>query len=129
MIKNNQPIVRETRFWDASSAKTISLREKETDVDYRFMPEPDLLPLVLTPERIEKVQGNLRELPDVTRNRFLQLYQVGNYEIDIILEHDVVDYFETIAKQVDPKKAASWYALFLYCNFGFFTRFNTKKGL
>src|SRR5207253_879066 len=77
--------------------------------DYRYFPEPDLPPLSIGEDWIERVRKNLPELPAPRRTRFIEQYRLSEYDAGMLsAERDLADYFEAAAKQADPKKIANW---------------------
>ncbi|HET7617959.1 MAG TPA: Asp-tRNA(Asn)/Glu-tRNA(Gln) amidotransferase subunit GatB [Vicinamibacterales bacterium] len=98
----------DTRLWDPAAGRTISMRTKEEADDYRYFPEPDLLPLTLTPAWIEEVARAIPELPDARRRRFVTQYHLPAYDAGVLTQSmDVADYFEEAAKASGDAKAAS----------------------
>ncbi len=101
-------VVQETRLWNADRAETASMRSKEEAHDYRYFPEPDLPPLVVTASWVEEVRASLPELPAAKRSRFVAEYGIPDYDAGVLtLSRDVADYFETVAKESGNAKAAS----------------------
>jgi aspartyl-tRNA(Asn)/glutamyl-tRNA(Gln) amidotransferase subunit B len=91
-------VLQETILWDAAEGETRSMRGKEESHDYRYFPEPDLLPLVLTGEWIEEVRAELPELPAERKTRFLEQYALPEAEAHLLtLEGPLADYFEEVA--------------------------------
>ncbi|MEY2334646.1 Asp-tRNA(Asn)/Glu-tRNA(Gln) amidotransferase subunit GatB [Acidithiobacillus ferrianus] len=102
-------IVQETRLYDAGRGETRSMRSKEEANDYRYFPDPDLLPLVLDPARIARVRGTLPELPDIKRARFMRQYALPAYDAGVLtMSRVLADYYEQVAVGVDSKLAANW---------------------
>jgi aspartyl-tRNA(Asn)/glutamyl-tRNA(Gln) amidotransferase subunit B len=103
-------IVQETRLWDADNQKTYSMRSKEDAHDYRYFPDPDLTPLVISREYVEKLRSELPELPDEKKNRFVSEFTLSDYDADVLTSvKQLADYFEeTVQKGANPKKAANW---------------------
>jgi aspartyl-tRNA(Asn)/glutamyl-tRNA(Gln) amidotransferase subunit B len=102
-------IVQETRLYDANKGETRSMRNKENAHDYRYFPDPDLLPLVLSDEEIAKVKASLPELPDEKKERFMRDYQLSSYDAGVLVaDQESAHFFETVAKGRDPKLAANW---------------------
>jgi len=102
-------VVQETRLYDANKGETRSMRSKENAHDYRYFPDPDLLPLVLSDEEIATVKGSLPELPDEKKERFMRDYQLSSYDAGVLVaEQESAHFFETVAKGRDPKLAANW---------------------
>jgi aspartyl-tRNA(Asn)/glutamyl-tRNA(Gln) amidotransferase subunit B len=103
-------IVQETRLWDADKGETQSMRGKEEAHDYRYFPDPDLLPLVLDENWIERVRKTLPELPDAKRARFVSQYQLPAYDAEVLASsRGLADFFETCVKDYShPKKVSNW---------------------
>lgn len=102
-------IEQETRQFDATTGTTKFMRKKEFANDYRYFPEPDLPPLVLSDEYIEEIRRNLPELPDAKKARFMETMGLTKYDATIICENkEVADFFEKAAKGHDGKKVANW---------------------
>jgi len=102
-------VVQETRLFDANKGETRSMRSKENAHDYRYFPDPDLLPLVLSDEEIAAVQNSLPELPDEKKERFMRDYQLSSYDAGVLVaDQESAHFFETVAKGRDPKLAANW---------------------
>jgi aspartyl-tRNA(Asn)/glutamyl-tRNA(Gln) amidotransferase subunit B len=109
ILEGGGSIVQETRLYDANRDETRSMRSKEEANDYRYFPDPDLLPLVLDEARIEKVRQSLPELPDAKRERFMQAYQLSAYDAGVLTAgRDLADYYESVADGVEGKLAANW---------------------
>ena len=109
ILESGGSIVQETRLYDANRDETRSMRSKEEANDYRYFPDPDLLPLVLDEARIEKVRQGLPELPDAKRERFMQQYQLSAYDAGVLTAgRDLADYYEVVADGVEGKLAANW---------------------
>ncbi|HEV8255252.1 MAG TPA: Asp-tRNA(Asn)/Glu-tRNA(Gln) amidotransferase subunit GatB [Vicinamibacteria bacterium] len=101
-------VVQETRLWNADRAETAPMRSKEEAQDYRYFPEPDLPPLVVSSAWVEEVRGSLPELPAEKRRRFVTEYGIPDYDAGVLtLAREVADYFETVAKHSSNAKAAS----------------------
>lgn len=108
LIRMGKKVVRETRHYDEVNNITISLRTKEEEQDYRYFPEPDLVP-IYTAELVEEVKGTLPEMPEEKRERLKAQYGIGdNFAKVLVLDPKMADYFEEVAKEVDAKLAASW---------------------
>ena len=110
VIKDGGKIVQETRLWDDDNGKTRPMRGKEDSHDYRYFPDPDLLPLIVEDEWVEKVKATLPELPLQKRNRFVKEYGIPDSDADVLTsEKALAAYYEqVIEKGADPKKAANW---------------------
>ena len=102
-------INQETRLYDANRDETRSMRSKEMAHDYRYFPDPDLLPLELDDAFIAKLKSELPELPDDKKNRFVKDYGLTAYDADVLVgERENAQFFETVAKGRDAKIAANW---------------------
>ena len=109
ILESGGRIVQETRLYDANRDETRSMRGKEEANDYRYFPDPDLLPLVLDESRIERVRATLPELPDAKRIRFMHQYALPVYDADVLTASRALeDYYEQVAVGVDGKLAANW---------------------
>jgi len=103
-------IVQETRLWDPEKNRTLSMRGKEEAHDYRYFPDPDLLPLVIDDHWIEQVRRELPELPDEKRQRFISEYQLPSYDADLLTSsRELAEYFEECAESGrDAKQISNW---------------------
>ncbi len=119
-IYDNGGIVKqETRLYDSDNGETRSMRGKENANDYRYFPDPDLLPVVLTDEYIENIRKNLPELPEVKKARYIAELGLTPYDASVLTaDKETSAYFETAAKGQDAKKVANWVMgdLFAYLN-------------
>ena len=108
-LEGGNKIVQETRLFDTNSGKTKTMRSKEEAHDYRYFPDPDLLPLELTDKRIEDIRKTLPELPDDLKTRLIEQYGLGSYDARVISsDQDTAEYFETLSNGRDAKQAANW---------------------
>lgn len=99
VIESGGVIVQETRRWDEAKGVTVSMRSKEEAHDYRYFPEPDLMPILTTDETIEAIKKALPEMPDSRRVRYMEEYQLTPYDADLIVASRLIaDFFETAAK-------------------------------
>jgi len=102
-------VTQETRLYDSDAGETRPMRIKEFAHDYRYFPDPDLLPLVLTDEYIRKIEADLPELPDAKKQRFIADYGLSPYDAQVLAaERETANYFERVAKGRDAKQAANW---------------------
>jgi len=109
IIEEGGVIHQETRLFDAKTGETRSMRSKEEAHDYRYFPDPDLLPLELTQTYVDGLAKGLPELPDDKRARFIKDYGLSPYDSDVLVtERESSDYFEAVAKGRDAKLAANW---------------------
>jgi aspartyl-tRNA(Asn)/glutamyl-tRNA(Gln) amidotransferase subunit B len=109
VLEDGGTIVQETRLFNATTGETRSLRSKEDAPDYRYFPDPDLLPLEVDAAWVEEIRRSLPELPDAKKKRFMESYGLSAYDAGV-LAGDVVSaqYFETVADGRDAKLAANW---------------------
>ena len=109
-LAHGEPLRQETRLWDAEREETRPMRSKEFAHDYRYFPEPDLLPLVVDRTWVDEVRATLPELPAPRRERFVRDYQLSTYDADVLTQRkDIADYFEAgIAAGAVPKEMANW---------------------
>ena len=106
VIEGGGKIVQETRRFDAGRGETRSMRSKEDAHDYRYFPDPDLLPLILKPEFVESIKANLPELPDAKKARFVKEYGLTSYDAGVLVaERETAEFFETVAKGRDAREA------------------------
>tara|TARA_B100000700_G_scaffold57415_1_gene62203 strand:+ start:18 stop:1478 length:1461 start_codon:yes stop_codon:yes gene_type:complete len=109
IIENGGEVKQETRLYDPNKNETRSMRSKEEAHDYRYFPDPDLLPLNISNERIEKYKNELPELPDQKRERFQKDYGLSFYDADVLtVDKSYADFFETVSKDRDAKFVANW---------------------
>ena len=110
ILEDGGRIVQETRLYDSERNETRSMRSKEVANDYRYFPEPDLLPVQIDQQFIEEIRSTLPELPDIKRQRFIEDYKLSEYDA-LVLASDLAtaDYFETVASvSGDAKLSANW---------------------
>ncbi len=99
----------ETRLFDPSNGETRSMRSKEEAHDYRYFPDPDLLPVELTAEEVERIRAGLPELPDAKKQRFIDEYGISAGDAGVLVaERETAAFFEEVADGRDPKLAANW---------------------
>ncbi len=102
-------IDQETRLFDPGKGETRSMRSKEEAHDYRYFPDPDLLPLELSMDFVGELEASLPELPDAKKQRFMQEFGLSDYDANVLVaERESADYFEAIAQGRDGKVAANW---------------------
>ena len=108
------PIVQETRRWDSEALETASMRSKENAHDYRYFPEPDLVPVELSAEEVEEWRALLPEKPEARRARMVADYGIAEYDAEVLSQHkENADYFEAAAKGMDRKTAKTLCNLFM----------------
>ena len=110
LLEDGVSIIQETRLFDPDRNETRSMRSKEVANDYRYFPEPDLLPIVLSDDYIESIRTALPELPAAKRERFIDEYQLSNYDASLLVSSpDMAAYFETAVSACnEPKTTANW---------------------
>ena len=109
IIEDGGTIMQETRLFDPNRGETRSMRSKEEAHDYRYFPDPDLLPLELNAEAVAALKAKLPELPDEKKARFVRDFGLSPYDAgQLVAERETADYFETVAKERDAKLAANW---------------------
>ncbi len=110
LLRADERVIQETRHWDAANNVTMSLRSKEEAHDYRYFPEPDLVPMELSGEWIEDLKNTLPELPDARKKRFVEAYGLSVYDAELLTSSKTMgDYFEECARAYnDAKKISNW---------------------
>lgn len=110
LLEEGGTVVQETRTWDEKEGVTKSMRKKEEANDYRYFPEPDLVPFTVSEEYIEEIRKTLPELPDARKERYMESYGLTSYDADYLTNDKArADYFEAmVAAGADPKEAANW---------------------
>jgi len=110
LVERGGQVVQETRLYDPDKNETRPMRTKEEANDYRYFPDPDLLPLTLDESFIQRATEDLPELPDARRQRFRDHYGLSDYDADLLTaSRDLADYFESVAQATgDAKLAANW---------------------
>ncbi len=108
VLRSGKKVVQETRLFDSQKGVTFAMRSKEKDHDYRYFPDPDLLPVVVTEDYLEKIRLSLPELPEEKFNRFVDEFNIPKKDAEILSSSKpLAQYFEQCAKQVNDKKAVS----------------------
>jgi len=110
VLEEGNPVIQETRLWDPSKNKTASMRGKEEAHDYRYFPDPDLVPLIVDQQWIQSVAEKMPELPTAKKARFIKQFQLSAYDAGVLTASiDLADFFEkTISNLKDIKQAANW---------------------
>jgi len=109
IIEGGGTIHQETRLYDPGKGETRSMRSKEDAHDYRYFPDPDLLPLELRPDWVEKIKASLPELPDERKARYIKNFGLSHYDAGVLVaEKETATFFEAVAKGRDAKQAANW---------------------
>ena len=110
VLEEGSPVIQETRLWDPAKNKTTSMRGKEEAHDYRYFPDPDLVPLIVDDKWIQEVEKSLPELPDKKRSRFTKEYKLKDYDAKVLTSSiELANFFEeTAAPLKNKKQAANW---------------------
>ena len=109
LIEDGKTIDQETRLFDAKKNETRSMRSKEDAHDYRYFPDPDLLPLEVTDDFIKKIRSDIPELPDEKKKRFIEKFKLSPYEATLLVSDiETSKYFEDVIKESDVKLATNW---------------------
>ncbi|MDD3308208.1 MAG: Asp-tRNA(Asn)/Glu-tRNA(Gln) amidotransferase subunit GatB [Acetobacterium sp.] len=109
-LKKGHTIIQETRKWDDTKGTSSSLRSKEEAHDYRYFPEPDLVPIVLEPAYIEKIKSELPELPEAKKQRYIDEYKLPEYDAGVLTTTGVTARFfeDAVALYKEPKQISNW---------------------
>jgi len=109
LIEKGKKIDQETRLFDTKKNETRSMRSKEDAHDYRYFPDPDLLPLELKNDFIQKIKSEIPELPDEKKKRFIDKFNLSSYEANILVsDKETSEYFEKVIKNSDVKLSTNW---------------------
>lgn len=109
ILEEGGDVVQETRLWDPNKLETRSMRSKEDAHDYRYFPDPDLLPLTFDQAYIDAINDNLPELPDQKKHRFMNDFGLSLYDASVLIaEVSRANYYEEASKGQDPKLTANW---------------------
>jgi aspartyl-tRNA(Asn)/glutamyl-tRNA(Gln) amidotransferase subunit B len=109
VLEGGGSIDQETRLYDSSRKETRPMRTKEEAHDYRYFPDPDLLPLVLEQPYVDALAAKLPELPDEKKSRFKRDFSLSDYDATVLVaEREIAEFFEAVAKGRDGKAAANW---------------------
>ena len=110
ILESGQEVIQETRLWNENEGKTFPMRSKEKSHDYRYFPEPDLLPLVIDQEWLDAIADRLPELPDEKMKRFMDQYGLPKYDSEVLTSSiELADYFEFCARGTgDAKMVSNW---------------------
>ncbi len=110
ILDNDEKVIQQTRLWDTVKNETIPMRTKEEAHDYRYFPDPDLVPIVVNNEWIEKIRKDLPELPDKKRKRFVKQYKIPEYDAGVLTSsRPLADYYEQCLEMFPhPKSTSNW---------------------
>jgi aspartyl-tRNA(Asn)/glutamyl-tRNA(Gln) amidotransferase subunit B len=115
LLETGGVVAQETRLFDAQTGETRSMRSKEEAHDYRYFPDPDLLPLQLTQEFVDEIKKSLPELPDQKIKRYNEQFGLSLYDANVLAaERNTAEFFESVARSSDPKLAANWISVELF---------------
>ena len=108
-LENGEKVIQQTLLWDSEKGICVPMRSKEEAHDYRYFPDPDLVPVLVNQEWIVKVQKTLPELPTARRNRYVDEFKLPKYDAEILTaERDLADYFEGVVKNLKSKNEESY---------------------
>ena len=119
IIENGEKIIQETRLFDPNKCETRSMRSKEESHDYRYFPDPDLPPLIISDEKVISLKEKLPELPDEKKDRFMREFNLSSYDAEVIVnDKDTALFFEKLVKGRDSKVVTNWITgeVFSYLN-------------
>lgn len=109
LLENGKQVDQETRRYDATKGTTFTLRSKEDAIDYRYFPDPDLAPLIITKEYIEEIRKEMPELPEHKKARYINDLGLTEYDAGVLTAtKEISDYFETLIAKHSPKLAVNW---------------------
>ena len=115
LLESGKKIEQETRLFDTKKNLTISMRSKEEAHDYRYFPDPDLLPLEIKQNFVDELKNNLPELPDKKKDRFINDFKLTTYEANLLVsENEISKYFEEVIKNADITLAKNWILVELF---------------
>ncbi len=115
LLEEGKTVVQETRLFDPNLCETRSMRSKEESHDYRYFPDPDLPPLLISKEKIMKLKESLPELPDKKKDRFINKFKLSKYDAEVIVnDQDIAMFFEQTVTNRDPKIVTSWITVELF---------------
>lgn len=119
VIESGGTVVQETRRWDEAKGITVSMRSKEEAHDYRYFPEPDLMPIITTEQKIESIRKSLPEMPDSRKARYIEKYGLKPQDAALIVaSRNMADFFETAAENSkNPKAVGNWIITEIYSRF------------
>lgn len=110
LLEEGKEVIQETRRWDDNSNKSYTMRTKEDAQDYRYFPDPDLVPVVLTDKQIEDIKATLPKLPNERKKQYVEEYGLPAYDADVLTkDKEIADYFDAMqAKYNNPKTLSNW---------------------
>ncbi|MBV8939271.1 MAG: Asp-tRNA(Asn)/Glu-tRNA(Gln) amidotransferase subunit GatB, partial [Alphaproteobacteria bacterium] len=115
ILEEGGTIDQETRLFDSAKGETRTMRSKEEAHDYRYFPDPDLLPLEIAQDWVESLYASLPELPDAKKQRYMREYGLSAYDAGVLVSDKAyAEYYETLAARHDPRLAATWMTVELF---------------
>jgi len=115
ILENGGKIDQETRLFDAVNGETRTMRSKEDAMDYRYFPDPDLLPLILTQEFVDEIKKSLPELPEARKQRYVKDLAISEYDAGVLVaDAEICGFFEELIKKHDPKMCVTWLTVELF---------------
>lgn len=110
VLEKGESVTQETRRWDDAAGKSLGMRSKEEAHDYRYFPEPDLVPIQMPAERVEELRGELPELPEAKKKRYIEEYNLPEYDAEILTgSYILAQYFEAVIELYpEPKEVSNW---------------------
>ncbi|MGQ9787954.1 MAG: Asp-tRNA(Asn)/Glu-tRNA(Gln) amidotransferase subunit GatB [Candidatus Hadarchaeaceae archaeon] len=109
-LKKGLTVERETRAFIESQMITVPMRTKETEEDYRYIPDPDIFPLILKETWVKKIREKMAEPPHLRQSRLVERYMISAADAEVIVgERELADLYEAVASEIDPKLAANWF--------------------
>jgi aspartyl-tRNA(Asn)/glutamyl-tRNA(Gln) amidotransferase subunit B len=108
-IENGEKIIQQTMLWDSSQGICLPMRSKEEAHDYRYFPEPDLVPVIVNQDWIDEMKSSLPEFPNVRRDRYIKEFKLPKYDADVLTaEHELADYFEGVISNLRTKNEETY---------------------
>ena len=109
LLESGKRIIQQTLLWDEAQGKAVPMRGKEDAPDYRYFPDPDLMPVIVPESWKKEIEAGLPELPDARKQRWASELGLSDYEVSVLNEdRGISDYFEALSRLIDPKPAANW---------------------
>ena len=109
-LEEDDEIIQETRLWDENKGVTLSMRTKEGAHDYRYFPDPDLVPFEVNKELVDRIKDSMPELPEVKAKRFTEIYKLDVKDVEVLIsERELADFFEEVVSAYDdPQAVCNW---------------------
>lgn len=117
LITNEKPVIQETRLWNDILKITESMRTKEESHDYRYFPDPDLVPLIIEKQLIDQIRKEIPELPSQKKHRFIKEYKLTEYDVDVLTsQKDIADFFENTLQEINKNSPLTQETPKIVCN-------------